>query len=237
METLRLGSTGTLVQYLQSTLKTLGFYNGNIDGIFGNQTKNAVMAFQRQFGLTADGIVGPKTWEKLSTFFYIVPIDISYGSNILSINLDGFSRKFPFLEQGSIGYSALGKELKYIRFGTGSKQVLYHASIHANEWINSVVLMKFIENLCMAYLNRGNIWGYPARSLFQQYSLYVVPMVNPDGVDLVVGNTQKYNPDIYSYAKNLSQNYPSIPFPNGWKSNINGVDLKNFQPCVIRCDY
>lgn len=161
METLKLGSTGTIVQYLQSTLKTLGFYNGKIDGIFGNQTKNAVIIFQREFGISQDGIVGQNTWNKLSSFFYIVPTDISYGSNILEINSKGFSSKFPFLEQGNIGYSVLGKELKYFKFGNGPKQVFYSGSIHGNEWINTTLLMKFLENLCMAYLNRENIWGYP----------------------------------------------------------------------------
>ena len=141
METLKLGSTGTLVQYLQSILKTLGFYKGNIDGIFGNQTKSAVLIFQREFGISQDGIVGKNTWQKLSNFFYIVPTDVSYGSNILSINLQGFAQKFPFLQQGYIGYSALGKELRYLRFGRGRKNVFYSASIHANEWINSVLLM------------------------------------------------------------------------------------------------
>lgn len=225
MEILKLGSNGTLVEYLQSTLKTLGFYKGNIDGIFGNQTKSAVITFQREFGISQDGIVGKDTWNKLSNFFYIVPTDISYGSNILSINLEGFSKKYPFLEQGNFGYSALGKNLKYLKFGNGSKQVFYSASIHANEWITSVLIMKFIENLSTAYLNKSTIWGYPAQELFNNYSLYLVPMINPDGVDLVVGNTQKYLPDIYAQAKKLSTNYPSIPFPNGWKANINGIDL------------
>ena len=150
METLKLGSTGTIVQYLQSTLKTLGFYSGNIDGIFGNQTKNSVIIFQREFGIAADGIVGPNTWNKLSSFFYIVPTNISYGSNILDINLKGFQSKFPFLEQGNIGYSVLSQGLKYIKFGRGNKQIFYSASIHANEWINSVLLMKFLENLSSA---------------------------------------------------------------------------------------
>lgn len=225
MEILKLGSTGTIVEYLQSTLKTLGFYKGNIDGIFGNQTKSAVITFQREFGISQDGIVGKDTWNKLSNFFYIVPTDIPYGSNILSINLEGFLKKYPFLEQGNFGYSALGKNLTYLKFGTGSKQVFYSASIHANEWITSVLIMKFIENLSTAYLNNSTIWGYPAQELFNNYSLYLAPMINPDGVDLVVGNTQKYLPDIYAQAKKLSMNYPSIPFPNGWKANINGIDL------------
>lgn len=225
METLKLGSNGTLVQYLQSTLKTLGFYKGTIDGIFGSQTKSSVSAFQRNFGIAQDGIVGNQTWSKLSNFFYIVPTDISYGYNILSINLEGFAQKFPFLEQGNIGYSVLGKKLNYLRFGRGQKQVFYSASIHANEWITSVLLMKFLENLSTAYLNNSEIWGYPASKLWNEVSLYIVPMANPDGVDLVVGNTEKYLPNIYKQAQTISNNYPAIPFPSGWKANINGIDL------------
>ncbi len=234
METLKLGSTGTLVQYLQSLLKTLGFYKNNIDGIFGNQTKSAVSVFQKNFGISADGIVGKQTWQKLSNFFYIVPTDIPYGSNILEINLQGFKQKFPFLLQGNIGYSALGKNIQYLRFGKGKKEVFYSASIHANEYITSTLLMKFLENLSTAYLNNSSIWGYPANYLFNQVSLYVVPMINPDGVDLVVGNIEKYFPDIYEYTKSLSNNYPSIPFPSGWKANINGVVFFNFQPFDLK---
>lgn len=57
----RYGSTGSEVKKIQTTLKSLGYYNGSVDGIYGTKTKNAVVAFQKNCGLTADGICGPKT--------------------------------------------------------------------------------------------------------------------------------------------------------------------------------
>ena len=55
------GSRGDEVRQIQKKLKQLGYYKGNIDGIFGSDTKKAVLSFQKNCGLTADGIAGPKT--------------------------------------------------------------------------------------------------------------------------------------------------------------------------------
>ena len=55
------GSRGQIVKTIQTKLKRWGYYTGSVDGIFGTQTKNAVMYFQRKNGLTVDGIVGSAT--------------------------------------------------------------------------------------------------------------------------------------------------------------------------------
>lgn len=59
------GNTGSTVRTLQQKLKNWGYYKGSVDGIFGAKTKEAVKYFQRKNGLTADGIVGPKTLAAL----------------------------------------------------------------------------------------------------------------------------------------------------------------------------
>jgi hypothetical protein len=62
---LREGSQGAEVTKLQENLQKLGFYSSQIDGQFGPRTKQAVIAFQKSQQLTADGIVGERTWAKL----------------------------------------------------------------------------------------------------------------------------------------------------------------------------
>lgn len=67
--TLTLGSTGEDVKNLQTFLNAIVANNSLVvDGIFGNLTKEAVIAFQKEYGgLTADGIVGPQTWGVVDT--------------------------------------------------------------------------------------------------------------------------------------------------------------------------
>ena len=57
----RLGSTGEEVRQIQSKLRSLGFYGGSVDGVYGARTQSAVKAFQKSCGITADGIAGPTT--------------------------------------------------------------------------------------------------------------------------------------------------------------------------------
>lgn len=157
-------------------------------------------------------------------FNTIVKTDISYTYKILELNISALRNVYPFLEFGSIGRSVLGRDIPYIKIGKGTKQVLYNASIHANEWITSVLVMKFIENFSRAYVMDRNIFGYRARDLFEECSLYIVPMMNPDGVDIVTGYIRQGS-SVYDDVKRIADRYTNIAFPSGWKANIKGVDL------------
>ncbi|MDP2653548.1 MAG: peptidoglycan-binding domain-containing protein [Candidatus Omnitrophota bacterium] len=55
-------------QDIQQSLKNAGFYDGSVDGVIGPLTRRAIREFQEQNSLTADGKVGPKTWEKLAPY-------------------------------------------------------------------------------------------------------------------------------------------------------------------------
>ena len=147
----------------------------------------------------------------------------------LQNDLKNLKLNYPFLQIGNIGYSVLGRPIPYLKIGRGEKEVFYNASFHANEWINTPVLMKFVEEYAMQYVQNGMLGDFSARQLFNAVSLYIVPMVNPDGVDLVTGSLKNVD-NSYENARKIANNFPEIPFPSGWKANINGVDLKIYQP-------
>ena len=82
------GSRGNEVIQIQTKLKRWGYYNGNVDGIYGSQTVAAVKYFQRTNGLSVDGIAGPKTLSAMG----IMSSSSSSGSSSNSSNLDLLTR-------------------------------------------------------------------------------------------------------------------------------------------------
>lgn len=117
----------------------------------------------------------------------IVSTDTFYTTSLLYSNIRDLLSTYPFLQSEIIGYSVLGNPIPYIRIGRGSNRVFYSASIHANESITTNVLMKFIEDFCVAYTNNTEIYGNNARNIFEYASIFIVPMCNPDGVNLING--------------------------------------------------
>lgn len=115
----------------------------------------------------------------------IVPTNVNYSSNILAQNLYYLLQTYPFLNVQVVGNSVLGKPIYVIKLGRGPNNVFYSASIHANEWITSTLLMKFVEDYCTSYSTNGRLYGYSVRNLFNSTSIYIMPMVNPDGVILI----------------------------------------------------
>lgn len=152
----------------------------------------------------------------------IVPTNVPYSYEILESNIWALKGTYPFIEVETAGSSVLGKSLYYVRLGYGPKQFFYNGAHHALEWITSPLLMKFIENFAAAYAAGGSIKGYSIPYIWEQSSIFIVPMVNPDGVDLVINGLSPDNP---FYQDLLRWNNTGLPFSEVWEANIRGVDL------------
>ena len=163
--------------------------------------------------------------------FNLVTDKIPYSYELCQYILYGLVARYPFLELERAGSSVMGKSLYFLKIGRGKREFFYNASHHANEWITTPLLLKFSEEYLKAYTEGKTIGAYGARLLYNTSSLYLMPLVNPDGVDLVTGACDKED-EYCKRAVEISKNYPSISFPDGWKANISGFDLNLNYPAM-----
>lgn len=154
--------------------------------------------------------------------FAVVPTTISWCSALVAYCMRGLAARYPFVTEIEYGRSVMGKKLRCLALGNGERTLIYNAEHHANEWITTPVLMKFTEELSRAYAFGGKIYTVSGAEVFENARIFIVPAVNPDGMDLVTGALS--SGEAYEQAARISADFPAIPFPSGWKANIAGTD-------------
>lgn len=125
-----------------------------------------------------------------------------------------------------IGHSVMGQPIYSLAIGRGDKEVFYSGGWHANEWHTSKFLTHFIHHLALSDQKNEAWLGYNVKKLLDEVKLIVVPLVNPDGVDLVLQGLYDKHP---YYENVLSINKGMKRFDH-WSSNIRGVDLNHQWP-------
>ena len=161
----------------------------------------------------------------------IVKTDVPITSDSCNDMIVELVRQYPIIRTEVLTTSAFGRPVRTLVMGTGERKVLFTAAHHANEWITALVLLKFAEELAAAAEAGGRIYGINAATILKAATVYMVPLVNPDGVDLVTGGVEPGTVP-YETAVSLAANYPQIPFPEGWKANLMGVDLNLQYPAL-----
>lgn len=149
---------------------------------------------------------------------------VSYDFSVLCDDLKELRSVYPFLRIRTIGHSVLGKPLYEIRIGRGRETIHFNASFHANEWITSAILMDLLNTYLLGLTNMTTVRGVDIGPLYLTKELSIVPMVDPDGVDLVLNGPPPEEKD-----ELIKMNKGSTDF-SGWKANIRGVDLNNQFP-------
>ena len=154
----------------------------------------------------------------------IVKTDVPMTAALCSRTIDALAEAYPCCRQEVLTKTAFGRPMKALVIGSGERKVLFTAAHHGNEWITAPLLLKFMEALAEGITVGGKLWGVDARTIQKAATIHTVAMVDPDGVDLVTGGIAPGTLE-YASAESLAARYPGIPFPDGWKANLLGVDL------------
>jgi len=171
--------------------------------------------------------------------------------------LDVLVARYKFLRVIYIGKSPHGKSIPAVRIGTGEKNIIYTAGINGNEILTSAAAMRFINELCEFIRTEQHAYNVGTEYIFRTRSIYVIPMVNPDSIEMSrFGRIDKNDPDtehIMAFTDTLSKvklltalrlcgNYISYADINGEAirslaklyARMTGSIITGF-PCVYKC--
>ena len=142
-----------------------------------------------------------------------------------SVKLQEISLKlseiYPFCKYQVIGKSVLGKDIYALKIGNAPQSVLYAAAFHGLERITSLLLLRFLENLCNALKRGTEISKVNALNALKDQSLILIPCVNPDGCDISLNGHQaagRLSKSVYNISKGDI---------SGWQANARGVDINH----------
>ncbi|WP_277673611.1 M14 family metallopeptidase [Piscibacillus halophilus] len=179
---------------------------------------NPVDPYQLRVG---DGILLPIRIDEA-----VLSFDQPYTFSKLEEDLFLLVNTFPLITLREIGRSVMNKPIYEVSIGEGDKHVHINGSFHANESITTSVIMRFLHDYLVSLSSNEPIRGVDMNTFYNEVTLSLVPMVNPDGVDLLnegLPEEEEFR-DLVLTINNQSTNL------NNWKANIRGVDLNNQYP-------
>ncbi len=135
--------------------------------------------------------------------------------------VDELTKRYGFLRSYSVGKSVLGKDIVALSIGRGSEPILLCGAFHGAERLTATLLLMFAERLSNAVLNDGHMAGIRAGRAFFDRKIVIIPMVNPDGCD-IVGEGSKNCGGFKESVNNLSAGR----FEK-WSANVRGVDINH----------
>jgi len=148
---------------------------------------------------------------------------MSYDYKCFVNETEKLKEEFPFVKREIIGKSVMKKPIYCIKIGDGDKKLFINGAHHGLEYLTSAVIMKFVFEYAEAIKENSEFFGYDAKEIAENVSLYAVPMVNPDGVDIAINGLDITNP----YHQKLISSVGIHSFNKVWQANARGVDINH----------
>ncbi len=128
---------------------------------------------------------------------------------------------FPNTASSVLAKSMLGKDIALYRIGQGKRNILSVGTHHAMEYISTLALYSAISKLSETEARGGKLFGVDIRFALEKFSLWVVPCVNPDGVDMHILGAEKSPLHERAVKMNGGEDF------SDWQANARGVDLNH----------
>ena len=136
--------------------------------------------------------------------------------------INAYMNKYSFLSVNGICQSILGQTVPALVIGEGERTVIYVGGEVGNDLISPNLLLRFIKDICSLYEEGGAAFGFSAENILKNYTLVIIPMLNPDGSSYCKNGIASDNP---LKERVLKMNGGSDNF-SAWCKNARGVDLR-----------
>lgn len=127
--------------------------------------------------------------------------------------------RYPFIRAFSIGDSLLGRKIYALSIGEMRDRVLYSGALHGQEWITTLLLLKFAEDVCVALDEGSLLAGMDVRRSLLGRGIVIVPCVNPDGVEIALKGSEGALVNAAQVEEISKGDFSS------WNANARGVDI------------
>lgn len=107
--------------------------------------------------------------------------------------LEMLSEDYPYIEIGTLGNSFMGRGIPMVALGSGKSSVVYVGAICGREYITSMALIRFIKEYAEGYLRGIKMYNNSLRSLFCDRTVYIIPMLDVDGVEYAINGINDKN--------------------------------------------
>lgn len=148
---------------------------------------------------------------------------MGYDYNNLLDDAKKLTSKYSFVDFYSIGESVMEKKIYCIKIGNGKRKIFINGAHHGLEYLTSAFIMRFLEEYSFSVASDFDFFNFKASALFNDVSLFAVPMVNPDGVDIAIHGLDITNP----HHRKLISMVGIHSFNKVWQANANGVDINH----------
>lgn len=145
-----------------------------------------------------------------------------FGYEKMMMEIDCYMNKYNFISVNGICESILGRMIPAIILGSGKKVVVYVGGEEGNDFVSSALLIRFVRDICTLYSERGAAFGFPAENILKNYTIVIIPMLNPDGSVYFSKGIENDNP-LKERVLKLNGNREDF---SSWSGNARGVQLK-----------